>query len=188
MTSRLGPTRVTTVSMTLRSHKSLATTEAQHQMERRLLLDVVVAERAPVLELLPGEDQALLVWRDTLLVLDLRLDVVDRVAGLDVERDRLPCQRLDKDLHAAAQPQHQVERGLLLDVVVAERAPVLQLLAGEDQALLVRRDPFLVLDLGLHVVDGVTRLDVERDRLPRERLDKDLHAAPEPQDQVERGL
>ena len=28
----------------------------------------------------------------------------------------------------------------LLDVVVCQRAPVLQLLAGEDQALLVRRD------------------------------------------------
>ena len=39
---------------------------------------------------------------------------------------------------------------LLLDVVVAQRAPVLELLAGEDQALLVRGDALLVLDLGLH--------------------------------------
>ena len=37
------------------------TTEAEHQVEGRLLLDVVVAERAAVLELLAGEDQALLV-------------------------------------------------------------------------------------------------------------------------------
>jgi hypothetical protein len=45
--------------------------------------------------------------------------------------------------HAAAQAQHQVQRGLLLDVVVRQRAPVLQLLAREDQALLVRGMPSL---------------------------------------------
>ena len=43
-------------------------------------------------------------------------------------------------LHAAAQAQHQVQRALLLDVVVGQRAAVLELLAGEDQALLVRGD------------------------------------------------
>ena len=43
-------------------------------------------------------------------------------------------------LQAAAQPQHQVQRALLLDVVVGQSATVLQLLAGKDQALLVRRD------------------------------------------------
>ena len=45
-------------------------------MQRRLLLDVVVTERATVLELLAREDQALLVWGDALLVLDLGLDIV----------------------------------------------------------------------------------------------------------------
>ena len=67
-----------------------------------------------------------------------------------------------------------MERRLLLDVVVAERAAVLELLARENQALLVGRDALLVLDLLLHVVDRVRRLDVERDRLAREGLDEDL--------------
>jgi hypothetical protein len=58
-------------------------------VERRLLLDVVVGERAAVLELLAREDEALLVRRDALLVLDLRLDVLDRVGRLDLERDSL---------------------------------------------------------------------------------------------------
>ena len=65
-----------------------ATTKAEHQVEGRLLLDVVVGERAAVLELLAGEDQALLVRGDALLVLDLRLDVLDGVVALDFERDR----------------------------------------------------------------------------------------------------
>merc|ERR1719482_1970259 len=99
--------------------------------------------RAAVLELLAREDEALLVGRDALLVLDLGLDVVDRVGGLHVERDGLAGQRLDEDLHAAAQPQHQVQRRLLLDVVVGERAAVLELLAREDQALLVGGMPSL---------------------------------------------
>ena len=41
------------------------TTQAKHKMKGGLLLDVVVAECAAVLELLAGEDQALLVGGDT---------------------------------------------------------------------------------------------------------------------------
>ena len=54
---------------------------------------------------------------------------------------------------------------LLLDVVVRESAAVLQLLAGENQALLIMGDAFLVLDLLLHVVDRVGRLDIQSDGL-----------------------
>jgi hypothetical protein len=48
-----------------------------------------------------------------------------------------------------------VKGGLLLDVVVSQGATILQLLAGEDQTLLVWGDALLILDLGLHIVDGV---------------------------------
>uniref|UniRef100_J3M467 Uncharacterized protein n=1 Tax=Oryza brachyantha TaxID=4533 RepID=J3M467_ORYBR len=78
-------------------------------------------------------------------------------------------------LGAAAEAEHQVEGRLLLDVVVGEGAAVLELLAGEDEALLVRRDALLVLDLGLHVVDGVRGLHLQRDGLPRQGLHEDLH-------------
>ena len=49
-------------------------------------------------------------------------------------------QRLDENLHAAAKAENEVERRLLLNVVVAERATILKLLAGEDEALLVGRN------------------------------------------------
>jgi len=42
-----------------------------------------------------------------------------------------------------------VEGALLLNVIVGEGTPVLQLLAGEDEALLVGRDALLILNLGL---------------------------------------
>lgn len=55
----------------------------------------------------------------------------------------------------ASKPQNEVKRGLLLDIVVRESPSVLQLLAGEDQTLLVRRDPFLILNLLLHILNRV---------------------------------
>ena len=75
-------------------------------------------------------------------------------------------------LGAAAQTQDQVERRLLLDVVVGEGAAIFELLAGEDQALLVGWDAFLVLDLALDIVDCVGGLDLEGDGLAREGLDE----------------
>ena len=76
---------------------------------------------------------------------------------------------------ATAQAQHEVKRGLLLDVVVGQGAAVLQLLAGEDQALLVRGDALLVLDLLLDVLDRVRRLHLEGDGLAGQSLHEDLH-------------
>ncbi len=42
---------------------------------------------------------------------------------------------------ATTQAQHQVEGGLLLDVVVGQCATILQLLAGKNQTLLIRGNP-----------------------------------------------
>ena len=58
-----------------------------------------------------------------------------------------------------------MQGGLLLDVVVAQGAAILELLASEDKTLLVRRNAFLVLNLALDVVDGIARLDLESDGL-----------------------
>jgi hypothetical protein len=58
-----------------------------------------------------------------------------------------------------------VQGRLLLNVVVAQGATVLKLLTSEDKTLLVRRNAFLVLDLGLDVVDGIAGLDLKGDGL-----------------------
>lgn len=52
------------------------------------------------------------------------------------------------------QSQDQVQSRLLLDVVVGQGSAIFELLAGEDQSLLVRGDSFLVLNLS-----GMTALD-----------------------------
>ena len=48
-------------------------------------MDVVVAQRPAIFQLLACEDQTLLVGGDAFFVLDLRLDVVDCVGGFDFE-------------------------------------------------------------------------------------------------------
>ena len=49
-------------------------------MQGRLLLNIVIRQSAPVLKLLSGKDQALLIRRNAFLVLDLGLDVINRIA------------------------------------------------------------------------------------------------------------
>ncbi|KAJ7045626.1 hypothetical protein C8F04DRAFT_442881 [Mycena alexandri] len=75
---------------------------------------------------------------------------------------------LDEDLHPATETENKVEGRLLLNIVVRKSAAILELLSGKDQALLVRGDALLVLNLRLDVVDGVGRLDLEGNGLPRE--------------------
>ena len=77
--------------------------------------------------------------------------------------------------HTTTKSEHQVESGLLLDVVICQGATILELLASEDETLLVRRDALLVLDLRFHHVDGVGRLHLEGDGLAGKSLDEDLH-------------
>ena len=52
---------------------------------------------------------------------------------------------------------------------------VLKLLSGKDQTLLIRGNSLLVLNLCLHIVDGIGRLNVQSDGLTGECLDKNLH-------------
>jgi len=151
------------------------TTKAKDKVKSGLLLDVVITQSTAIFELLSGENQTLLVRRNAFLVLDFRLHVVDGVRRLHLQGDGLASQGLDKDLHASTETEDKVKGRLLLNVVIREGATVLKLFPREDQTLLIGRDAFLVLDLGLDVVDCVGGLDLEGDGLAREGFDEDLH-------------
>ena len=88
-------------------------------MECGFLLDVVIGKGAAVLKLLSSEDKTLLVWRNSradssvrwtandavplgdspLLVLNLGLDGLNAVRGLDLEGNGLSREGLDENLH-----------------------------------------------------------------------------------------
>eukprot|EP00532_Pseudo-nitzschia_australis_P002156 CAMPEP_0168189262 /NCGR_PEP_ID=MMETSP0139_2-20121125/16249_1 /TAXON_ID=44445 /ORGANISM="Pseudo-nitzschia australis, Strain 10249 10 AB" /LENGTH=162 /DNA_ID=CAMNT_0008112079 /DNA_START=99 /DNA_END=587 /DNA_ORIENTATION=- len=78
-------------------------------------------------------------------------------------------------VNPSSQTKDQVQGGFLLDVVIAEGASVLQLLSGKDQSLLIRGNSFLVLDLGLDVIDRIRRFDIQGDGLSRQGLYENLH-------------
>ena len=134
-------------------------------MQGRLLLDVVVREGAAIFQLLSSKDQTLLIRRNAFLVLDLGLDIVNGVRGFHIQGDGLASESLDKDLHTTTETEDQVQGGFLLDVVITQCPSIFELLSGENQTLLIRGDSLLVLDLGLDVVDGVRRLNIERNGL-----------------------
>ncbi len=78
-------------------------------MKGGLLLDVVAAEGATILKLIPSKDEALLVGGDSLLVLDLGFDIVNGVRWLHLEGDGLASEGLHKDLHASTETKDKVK-------------------------------------------------------------------------------
>ena len=78
---------------------------------------------------------------------------------------------------AAAQSEDEVQHRASLNVVLAGLLLVGHLLASEDEALLRRRDPLLLLHALLDPRDEVVRLDVNLNLLASERLHLDLWLA-----------
>merc|ERR1719408_228466 len=127
-----------------------------------------------VLELLTSEDESLLIWRNTLLVLDLSLDVLDGVSWFDIKGDGLTSEGLDEDLHTSSKSENEMESGFLLDVVVGEGSSILKLLSSEDESLLIWWNTFFILNFGFDVFNGVGRLYIKGNCLTGEGLDKNL--------------
>ena len=68
-----------------------------------------------------------------------------------------------------------MQRGVVADVVVVNRLPVLKLLSAEYDPLLFRGYPLLLGDLRLHLLDGLPLLDLDGHGLACEGLDEELH-------------
>jgi hypothetical protein len=78
--------------------QNCTTRKTQSVNQASYLLDVVVAQGTAILKLLSSEDETLLIRGNALLVLDLGLDVVDGVAGLDVKGNGLTREGLDETI------------------------------------------------------------------------------------------
>jgi len=157
-------------------------------VKRGLLLNVVIRQGTSILQLLSCKNQTLLVGWDPLLVLDLRFHVVNGVLRLDLQRDGLPSECLDKNLHSTTETENEVQSGFLLDVVVGEGPTILELFAGKDETLLIGWDALLVLNLGFDVVDRVGRLNLEGDSLASQGLHENLHSTTQTKNKVESRL
>merc|ERR1712182_68790 len=122
-------------------------------MQSGLFLDIIIRQRTTVFKLFPSKDETLLIGRNTFLVLYLGFHVIDRVARLDVQGDGFAGQSLHEDLHATTEAQDKMQSGLFLDIIIRQRTTVFKLFPSKDETLLIRRNTFLVLDLGFPVID-----------------------------------
>jgi len=71
-------------------------------MQGRLFLDVVVRQSSSIFKLLSREDQSLLIWGDSFLILDFSLHIVDRIRWFHFQCDGLSGQSFHKNLHATS--------------------------------------------------------------------------------------
>ena len=112
------------------------------------IFNIVIRQSAAILKLLSSKDQTLLIRGDSLLILNLGLDVVNGVRGLDIKSDGLSGKGLDEDLHTTSKSEDQMESGLFLDVVIRESTAIFELLTSENKSLLIWWNTFLILNLG----------------------------------------
>ena len=105
-----------------------------------------------------------IVFQNSQLIL-LSLTLILLVSGL----------RLPPFLSATTKSQHKRKSGLLLNVVVKQSTSIFQLLASKDQSLVVRKNSFLTLDLGLYIYYCIRGLDLKSDGLHCQGLHENLH-------------
>ena len=73
-----------------------------------------------------------------------------------------------------------------VDTIVCQCSAVLQLLASENQPLFHRRNPLLVVELRLHICNGMMGFHVQRDAISSECHYDDLHCALQREESVRR--
>merc|ERR1719250_378120 len=153
----------------------VSTSETENQMKGGFLLNVVVTESSAILKLFASKDQPLPVWWDSFLVLDLCFYIFNGVRWFNFQSNGFTSESLHKNLHSTTETQDQMKSGFFLDIVVTESSAILKLLPSKDQPLLVRWDSFLVLDLGLNILNRVRGLNFQSNGFSSESFHKDLH-------------
>merc|ERR1719232_2336932 len=165
-----------------------SSSQPQDQVKSGLFLNIIVAQGSAIFQLFSSKNQTLLIRRNSFFVLDFGFDVLDGVRGFDLQSDGFAGQGLDEDLHSTAKTKNQMQSRFFLDIIIAQGSAIFQLFSGEDQTLLIWRNSFFVLDLGLDILDGVRGFDLQGDSFTGQGLDKDLHSSSQPQNQVKSRL
>jgi len=101
-----------------------ATSQTQDQVKGRLLLDVIVRQGTTIFQLLTSKDQTLLIWGNTLFILNLGFDILNGVRRFHFKSDCFASQGLDENLHATTETENQMQGGFLLNVIVRKSATI----------------------------------------------------------------
>jgi len=153
-------------------------------MKGTFLLNVIVWQGPSIFKLFSSENQTLLIWRNSLLVLNFGLHILDRIRCLNFQGDGFSSQGFDKNLHTTTKPQDQMQSGFFLDVIIRQGPAIFKLFSSENQTLLIWRDSLLVLNLGLHILNGVGSFNLQGDGFSGQGFHENLHSSAKSQDQV----
>ena len=158
---------------------------AQVKQHTGFCSDVVGPEGAMIFELSTGKHEPLLLRTNSLLISELLLDVFNGIRSFNLERDGCSGEAVestDIDPHARRPVKHKIEDRFCLDAMLPQRTATFKLLAIKDEALLVWRNGFLVMDLGLDSFDlsdgstqKATRVLAERILTKMSILPGDIH-------------
>ena len=66
---------------------------------------------------------------------------------------------------SSSESKDQMESGLFLDIIVSQGSSIFQLFTSEDKSLLIGWDSFLILNLGLNILNGVRLFDIQSNSL-----------------------
>ena len=78
------------------------------------ILDFVIREGVAIFQLFACKKETLLVWWDSLLVLDFGFYNFNYVTSLNLESECFSHDSLHKDLHTTRRAHHKVKSGLIL--------------------------------------------------------------------------
>jgi len=142
-------------------------------MESRFLLDIVICKSSTIFQLLTSENQTLLVRRNTFLVLDLLLDILNCVTRFNIQSNSFTSQSFDENLHSTttSKSKNKMESRFLLDIIISKSSTIFQLLTSKDQTLLVRRNTFLILNFLLDILNGITGFNIQSNSFTSQCLD-----------------
>merc|ERR1711922_117443 len=87
----------------------ISSSQPKDKMKGRLLLDVIIGESSSIFQLLSCEDETLLVWWDTFLVLDLCLDIFNSIRRFNFKSDSFSGQCFDKNLHSSSETEYKMK-------------------------------------------------------------------------------
>merc|ERR1719384_950277 len=148
-------------------------------MESRFLLDIVIGKSSTIFQLLTSENQTLLVRRNTFLILNFLLDILNGVTRFNIQSNSFTSQCLDENLHTTttSKSKDKMESRFLLDIVICKSSTIFQLLTSKNQTLLVRRNTLLILDLLLDIFNCVTRFNIQSNSFTSQSFDENLRTS-----------
>lgn len=74
---------------------------------------------------------------------------------------------------SAPQSEHQVKRGLSLDVIILKSAAIFELSSRKDESLLIGRNSFFILDQLFHILYGDAQWSFDLDCFSSEGFDEE---------------